>query len=303
MENCLIKLNVNTNVDKFLSRVEFGAHEETVDHINRKIYRSFHGERASQEAADIFKLRYQVYCIECAFLREDHYADEMEFDDYDKSSTHFAAYTLDENLIGTVRLVQPEYPQRFPFELHCQTFDGYQMPPRELCAEISRLAVRKSHRRRRADSVLGIPGFAVGHRHEGFELSPAVERRDRASPMLLLGMYREMFRYSRHAGVRYWYAAMERSLAFALSRMGFQFTPIGPQADYYGAVTPYALDLHELDERLHVTNPALASWFNEKPLVFTGGRSSHVHILREGSGSDIDHLGGVIAEAVRDDIR
>ena len=31
---------------------------------------------------------------------------------------------------------------------------------------------------------------------------------------------------------------MERSLAYSLERMGFRFEPIGPVADYYGAVTP-----------------------------------------------------------------
>jgi N-acyl amino acid synthase of PEP-CTERM/exosortase system len=291
MENGISKFDVD--IDIFLSRVEFGAHEETVDHINRKIYRSFRGDREEQVPADIFKLRYQVYCIECAFLQPDQYADEMEFDDYDENSTHFAAYTMDENLVGTVRLVQPNYPQRYPFELHCRPFENYQMPARELCAEISRLAVRKSHRRRRADSVLGIPGLLAAHHNDGFELNPALERRERASPMLLLGMYREMYRHSRQAGIRYWFAAMERSLAFALSRMGFKFTQIGPQADYYGAVTPYVLDLRELGARLYDTNPALATWFNEKPLVFAAGQRSHVHVVREGGEvrglcSDID---------------
>jgi N-acyl amino acid synthase of PEP-CTERM/exosortase system len=253
----------------FLSRVEFGGHQETVDHLERRIFRSFRGNAIDDVPRDIFKLRYDVYCVECAFLKPADY-DGMEFDDYDESSTHFAAYTVDDMLVATVRLVQPVVPQPYPFELHCKTFEDYQMPPRELCGEISRLAVKKSHRRRRADSVLGIPGFFPG-RADGFELSPEIDRRDRESPMLLLGMYREMFRHSRQAGIRYWFAAMERSLAHSLEKMGFKFTAIGPQANYYGAVTPYVLDLYELGEKLVAGNPTLAAWFNETPLVFAGG--------------------------------
>lgn len=265
----------------FLARAEFGSHEETVDHVNRQIYRSYHGQKAGDIPHDIFKLRHDVYCIECAFLNAEDYFDGMEFDDYDDCSMHFAAYTMDESLIGTVRLVQPTGTRPFPFELHCKTFAGFKMPPRELCGEVSRLAVKRSHRRRRADSVIGIPGLTPPNQAGDVPLNPAVERRDRTSPMLLLGMYREMYRHSRQQGVRYWFAAMERSLAYSLERMGFRFEPIGPVADYYGAVTPYMLNLAELTIKLADTNPTLAAWFDEKPLVFASRRSSHVRVTRD----------------------
>jgi N-acyl amino acid synthase of PEP-CTERM/exosortase system len=93
-------------------------------------------------------------------------------------------------------------------------------------------------------------------------------RRDRRgnSPLLLLGMYREMYRYSRQNGIRYWYAAMERSLARSLEKMGFRFVPIGPQVDYYGPVTPHMADLDELLGRLKRENKFLAAWFNDEPI-------------------------------------
>ena len=265
----------------FLQRAEFGSHEETVDHVNRQIYRSFQGQKVGEVPTDIFKLRHDVYCIECAFLSPEDYFDGMEFDDYDDCSMHFAAYTMDESLIGTVRLVQPKAPRPFPFELHCKTFPGFKMPPRELCGEVSRLAVKRSHRRRRADSVAGIPGLTPPNQAGDVPLNPSVERRDRTSPMLLLGMYREMYRHSRQQGVRYWFAAMERSLAFSLERMGFRFEPIGPVADYYGAVTPYMLNLSELTVKVAETNPTLAAWFDEKPMVFASRRSSRVRVTSE----------------------
>lgn len=88
------------------------------------------------------------------------------------------------------------------------------------------------------------------------------------SPLLLLGMYREMYRYSRQNGIRYWYAAMERSLARSLEKMGFKFVPIGPQVDYYGPVTPHMADLDELIGRLRKENKFLAAWFNDEPIPF-----------------------------------
>lgn len=272
----------------FLSRAEFGA-EETVDHVHRQIFRSFRGNSPGDVPNDIFKLRYDVYCVECAFLPPGDSFEGMEFDDFDDCSTHFAAYTMDESLIGTVRLVQPRQPRRFPFELHCTTFPDFKMPPRDECGEISRLAVKRTHRRRRADSVLGIPGFTA-RRDEAAAPSPEIERRDRRSPMLLLGMYREMFRHSRSRGVRYWFAAMERSLAHSLEKIGFQFEPIGPVADYYGAVTPYVVDLEVLLDRLEHNNPVLGAWFKEKPFVFADRRASRVRMRPEKPDSlaDID---------------
>lgn len=245
-----------------LSPSEYQAHHETVDLTNHNIFRAYRGDRLGHVPNAIFKLRYEVYCLECAFLPPEEQADGMECDEYETDSVHFAAYSLAEQLIGTVRLVQPPQGQCYPFERHCELFDGYVLPPRELSCEVSRLVVRKEHRRRRADSISGIPGLDP-------DAAPAVERRHgerrSESPMLLFGMYREMYRHSRRSGIRYWFAAMERSLARSLSRMGFLFQPIGPQADYYGSVVPYVLDLHRMAENLAADNPCLSAWLHEQP--------------------------------------
>jgi N-acyl amino acid synthase of PEP-CTERM/exosortase system len=271
----------------FLARAEFGA-EETVDHIHRQIFRTFRGEAPCGIANDIFRLRYDVYCVERAFLPRDDSFEGIERDDFDDCSTHFAAYTMEESLTGTVRLVQPRTPRTFPFELHCTTFADFVMPPRAECGEVSRLAVKRTHRRGRADSVVGIPGFLTGGDADGGNrFRPGGEPRDRHSSMLLLGMYREMFRHCRARGVRYWFAAMERSLAYALARTGFHFEPIGPVADYYGAVTPYLTDLDVLSERLEQNNPALAAWFTEKPFVFADSRAARVRADRCDSPADM----------------
>lgn len=266
----------NPGYRSVLSRQEYQAHFETVDRANRNIFRSFRGDQHGKVPHDIFKLRYDVYCVECAFLPQAEQAGGMEVDEYETNAVHIAAYSLDETLIGTVRLVQPQAEQPYPFERHCAVFDHFEHPPRALACEISRLVVRKDHRRRRADSLDGVPGLpaqvATAERRHG-------ERR-RESPMLLFGMYREMYRHSRHVGIRYWFAAMERALAQSLERMGFGFQPIGPPADYYGAVVPYVLDLHMMEAKLAAVNPALSAWMQERPHALLPRHSWQQHPAR-----------------------
>jgi N-acyl amino acid synthase of PEP-CTERM/exosortase system len=221
---------------------------------------------------DIRRLRYEVYCLECNYLQAEDYDEGLEADEYDVNSIHFAAYTLDHaSIIGTVRLVQPGADQVYPFQSHCTTFDQFVSPPRAEAAEISRLVVRKTHRRRRGDSMEGISAeFREKGRLADIRAKPVIGREQRRgnSPLLLLGLYREMYRYSRANGIRYWYAAMERSLARSLEKMGFKFVPIGPQTDYYGPVTPHMVDLHDLNARLQIENKFLAAWFNDEPIPF-----------------------------------
>ena len=54
---------------------------------------------------------------------------------------------------------------------------------------------------------------------------------------------------------------MEKPLARSLSRMGFDFNPIGPETDYYGPVTPFMADLEEI-----LANLLLLAWFNDRSI-------------------------------------
>jgi len=241
----------------------FGKRDILIPYFNfSKVLR---GNMESSILQEIYRLRYEVYCLECNYLEAKDFEEGMETDEYDDCSIHFAAYTLDSSIVGTVRLVQPKDNQVYPWESHCVPFDQFVKPTRDNAAEISRLVVRKTYRRRRGDSMEGISKDFVEKGTIASIKPPAVSRDQRGnSPLLLLGMYREMYRHSRANGIRFWYAAMERSLARSLEKMGFKFVPIGPQVDYYGPVTPHMVDLNDLNERLQKENKFLAAWFNDE---------------------------------------
>lgn len=225
-------------------------------------------KESPQTLLEIFRLRFEVYCLERHFLDAHQFSEGLESDEYDNASIHFAAFAKESGIVGTVRLIQPQEGQLYPWEKHCRPFPEFEYPSRHTAAEISRLVVRKNYRRRCGDSKEGIPKEyadkeAVMH---CAPTSTSLSNKRFNSPLLLLGMYREMYRYSRQNGIRYWYAAMERSLARSLGRMGFEFVPIGPQVDYYGPVTPHMVDIHELNQKLEKENKILAAWFNDKPI-------------------------------------
>jgi len=215
----------------------------------------------------IFALRYEVYCQEYKFLSADKYPHGVEFDEYDNCSTHFAATSPDNELAGALRLIQPRADQKFPFEIYCKSlYETIKFPPRHECGEVSRLVVHKHYRRRRNDSHEGVPrSFTLNRVPITLveELPSPCERRGN-SPEILLGLYRQMYHYSLEAEVRYWYAAMERSLARVLKGLGFTFNPIGLESEYYGVVRPYMADLRELERSLGIQNPELLAWFRHR---------------------------------------
>ena len=205
----------------------------------------------------LYALRYQTYCLECGFLPPADYPDGLEIDAFDSRAAHFAATNTEGHVAGTVRLVLSPNGEAFPFERHCPSFDDFKPPPSGEAAEVSRLAVRSQYRRRAGDTVFG---FNTATADSNGSKSQSSERRTN-SPLLVLGLYRQMYRYSCDNGIRYWYAAMERTLARVLARFDFVFTPIGLERDYYGPVTPYLADLREIEQRLAESKPELLEWF------------------------------------------
>ncbi|MFZ4701964.1 MAG: PEP-CTERM/exosortase system-associated acyltransferase [Candidatus Methylumidiphilus sp.] len=219
----------------------------------------------------MFALRYQVYCLERSFLPSDDYPNGLEHDSYDTYSTHIAALSLSDLLVGGLRLVTPADGNPFPFQAHCtELFANRTQPPNHECAEISRLVISKLYRRRAGDTMFGVPSQLL----DETPLPPnAFDRRKsqrgeadrrKLQPEILLGLLRQVYRHCKLHGIGYWYMAMEKSLTRLLERMFyFAVEHIGEQVDYYGPVTPCILSMEQFDHALSRGDPILFAWFQD----------------------------------------
>ena len=223
--------------------------------FTQQTYFNFLRVDGTEQLHETFKLRYQVYCLEREFLRAEEHPTESESDHFDAASEHFSAYDRHQQIAGSVRLVNNSPEHGYPFQSHCPVFPDVWLPPNEEAQEISRLVVSKQYRRRQGDNWFGVS------EENPDDLPEDIAAKRGGHPIIVLGMYREMYRYSKQNGIHYWYAAMERSLVRLLSRYGFDFKPVGPQIDYYGPVAIYLASLAELEQRLSAESPELFDWF------------------------------------------
>jgi N-acyl amino acid synthase of PEP-CTERM/exosortase system len=210
---------------------------------------------------EIYRVRYEVYCQECGFLPTADYPDGLEIDNYDDHSIHFAAFA-DNNVIGTSRLVMNS-EHGFPLNEHCKeiNIDECELPKDSL-VEVSRLALRKTFRRRKEDGIYAVESYLK--KSEGGILPENPEEktdqdRKRHQPVVILGLYKAMYHETRRIGFTHWYAAMEKKLWYGLKTFNFTFQEIGPMVDYYGPVIPYLGVIEELEKEVRDNSQDL--WF------------------------------------------
>jgi N-acyl amino acid synthase of PEP-CTERM/exosortase system len=191
------------------------------------------------------------------------YPDGLEIDKFDKSSIHFAAFA-DGDVIGTCRLVRnSEYG--YPLNEHCnEIYINESELPKDSLVEVSRLALRKTFRRRKEDGIYAVESYLKksegGVLPENPEDRTDLDRR-RNKPVIILGLYRAMYHETRRVGFTHWYAAMEKKLWYSLKTFNFTFQEIGPQVDYFGPVTPYLGIIEQLEKEVSEKSPDLWLYF------------------------------------------
>jgi N-acyl-L-homoserine lactone synthetase len=178
-----------------------------------------------------YRLRYQVYCVERAFLSAADYPSQLETDEFDRYSLHLGVVDRDGELKATSRLIEVSV-FGLPLFRHCQIFPQASevLRPTHRFAEVSRLCMS----RQLANRAAVIPT-----------------------------MYKALYQFSKRAGFTHWLVATERGLHRLLTNFGFPFKPIGPQIDYFGPVAPYLMDFQEFDQIvLSGTRPHLATFMD-----------------------------------------
>jgi N-acyl amino acid synthase of PEP-CTERM/exosortase system len=213
----------------------------------------------------VFRLRYQVYVEEFGYEHAGDHPDGKETDEWDPFSIHMAALNPEGDVIGTIRLVlnsnsglptlnvaAPFYQDRNPLSRHI--------------AEVSRLAVSRSFRRRVEDGFQGVTEFwkpdksIAFHRPEENEF-PSQERRKRFA--VVLGLFKIMLHVSKRIDLKDWYMMAEKRLWYLLKRYHIVFNPIGPEIDYHGKRIPYHGHIVDVEERMRRKSESLAAAFHE----------------------------------------
>jgi N-acyl amino acid synthase of PEP-CTERM/exosortase system len=204
------------------------------------------------------QLRYAVYCLECKYLDAARYPNERETDQYDAYSIHFAATNERQEMVATLRLVR-DSRLGFPLEEHAGTLSAdYHRLPRDKTAEISRLILARSYRRRAND---GLYGQELGDPEKDAQARAEATYRRSQYPLILFGLFKEMYVESVNMGLEYWVAAMESSLQRMLSKFGLGLRQVGEPMSYYGEVIPYYASIRQLEEFVMGSRPDVFQFF------------------------------------------
>lgn len=214
---------------------------------------SFHAHLEARKAIsdelknNAYQVRYNVYCVERGYEDKTKFPDRMERDEFDNESVHAVVrHKKSKKPVGVVRLVLPNRrnpDRRFPIETYFgRRFDESVLNKfhysRNNIAEVSRFAVSKL-------SLLQIQKqlFVAADKK-----SPSLKESDPRLllPHISLGLIAMLFTISDEHGIDYWYAAMEPSLSRLLTRLGIDFTPIGPVMNYHGKRQPMIARVDDL---------------------------------------------------------
>ena len=177
----------------------------------------------------VYRLRYQVYCVENAYEDPDRQPGGLETDIYDERSVHaLLVHRGSEAVAGTVRVILPGTDQQSPPLPISIVADSEQREllrrlPHSRTAELSRFAVSKEFRQRCAD--------------------PEDRRMLR---YITIGLIRGALEMCRDNDIQYVCAVMERSLIRLLGRLGFVFDHLGGLIEYHGARQPCVAQVNQI---------------------------------------------------------
>lgn len=185
----------------------------------------------SEEMLDrVFRLRFQVYCLERRFEEANEHPDGRERDDYDWRSMHFlVSDRATASAMGTVRLILPRVGDDLPVLRVIGAGERRRVDlPLTTTAEVSRFAIARAFRRQ----------LEAGWYHAG-ELTPMPGgSRGPALQLVTFGLIQAVLKMTLTGGISHIVAMMEPSLLRLLGRLGIEFHPIGGPVQYHGLRQP-----------------------------------------------------------------
>jgi N-acyl amino acid synthase of PEP-CTERM/exosortase system len=202
----------------------------------------------SDELKDaVYGIRHRVYCEELGF--EPMRADRREKDEYDAHSVHLLIRNVaDEDFIGCARLIlarpgDPYYP--LPFERTCSaTLDRNLVDPtsmpRSAVAEVSRLAIVNTYRRRKGE---GSTADAVAQMDFGSKERPRF-------PYIQVGLYLGAVALAQRLGIERLFVLTEPRLASRFGKLGVKLLPVGAPVEHRGKRVPAMMRVNEVVDGL-----------------------------------------------------
>ncbi|WP_018141242.1 PEP-CTERM/exosortase system-associated acyltransferase [Thioalkalivibrio sp. ALJ7] len=206
------------------------------------------------EVEPAFRLRYEVYCREFGFEREEDCPNGLESDGYDSRSWHCLMHHRSSGAsAGCVRIVPTSATSgaMLPMEEHCRDsfWDVPERPDRldrESICEVSRLAVHGLFRRRQGEHQTPLGDV------RSLEIPP---NHVRTFPILALSLFMSATAMATIHEKEHAFAMMEPALARILRRSGLPATQIGELQDYHGQRA--AFHIHRDTAKQGIENSAL----------------------------------------------
>ena len=195
---------------------------------------------------EVYRLRYQVYCLEHPFENAAEHSDGRERDEDDDRSVYtLLVHRQTGDFAGTARAILPKDVQRRPLPIHrilaSQNGGLTNRFPAHSTAEISRFAVSKEFRRRRGEeryADANVPGAV-----------PTLPTERQMIPYITFGLIRGIVEMCREHEISHISAVMEPPLIRILNRFGLQFEAIGALVEFHGMRQPCVASLADLVER------------------------------------------------------
>jgi N-acyl amino acid synthase of PEP-CTERM/exosortase system len=210
----------------------------------------------------VYRLRYQVYCMETRFEDPKLHPWQLEIDEFDQYSVHSLLQHRRTGIYaGTARLILPRMDVEKCFPIHEVTnhplYLDHKRFPRAAVAEISRFAISKEFRKRLGE--FSSPSAAS-------QMPETIGRTDerRIIPHIILGLVAALVRMSTKNGIKHWFCIVEQSLLRLLYRYSLQLIPFGPVINYHGQRQPCYVHLSQFLETAYREQPHIWELITDK---------------------------------------
>lgn len=205
---------------------------------------------------EVYRIRHNVYCEELAF--EPTRADKKEIDEHDAHSFHLLIRNVKSGeFVGCTRIIYtpsdtPGYC--LPVETSCNgNFDkniiDLDTIPRNLIAEVSRLAVIASYRKRKSDPKSAVN---ISDQDYGTAQQPRF-------PYIPVGLYLGSTKLAQLHGIEHVLVLTEKRLAKHFHKLGFDLITIGDAIEHRGQRIPSLLSISGTIKNM---NPLLRTMYD-----------------------------------------